>query len=354
MSCSQCTELSMFKNEGSITFYSRYPEVINAISPAIKTENIVAKDSTSTIVSYFSHQQLHDIFEVIGDIVTNQFGSKIDLYISIENSSDVGNSFFPPMLPFTEVFERVKHPKLLQVIKESYFTNHIQPIISVSDQEVIGYEFLLRSSREEFPFTPFELFKFAQVSGLQAMLDGNARKQAIKYSAETLQAGLLRFINFLPSSIYNPKHCLKSTFENIEKYRVDPNDLVFEVVETEEISNINHLKDIFKAYKNEGIKVALDDIGAGYSTIEVLKELRPNYAKIDRKLISYCDQSKEKQEALRSIIDVAREYNIKTLAEGIERKEELDLCRELHFDLAQGYYIGKPNAQPMLDLVELP
>ncbi|WP_456275738.1 EAL domain-containing protein [Bacillus sp. AK128] len=352
MSCSKCTELTLYKDIGYIVFYSRYPEIIRTVLSSVNQEEVVSSESTTFSLRYSSYEQLTETFMVLERVVLEQFQSKIDLFVSIE--ADEGRMDFPQMLPFTEVLERIKHPKLFHVVKESYFTNHIQPILSLSDENIVGYEFLLRSSKSDYPFSPFELFKFAQSAGLQAMLDGNARKQAIKYGADTLEAGMLRFINFLPSSIYNPKHCLQSTFENIAKYKVDPRDLVFEVVETEKIDDVSHLQSIFKAYKSEGISVALDDVGAGFSTIEVLKELLPNYAKIDRQLISFCDQSVEKQTELKRIIEVAKAYDIKTLAEGIERKEELELCKDLGYDFAQGYYIGKPGPHPISKLVELP
>ncbi|WP_246943964.1 EAL domain-containing protein [Bacillus pinisoli] len=352
MSCTQCTDVNMYENEGFIIMFSRFPEIIRAILPAIDPTNIRSSEATTCTVEYHSIEQLLQTFEAIHTIVEEQFGSKIELYTSIEDKQQQ-QARFPQMLPFAEIYSRVKQPKLFHVIKESYFTNHIQPIISLKDDKIVGYEFLLRSSHPEFPFTPYELFTFSQSAGLQAMLDGNARKQAIKYGSENLTKGMLRFINFLPSSIYNPKHCLQSTFENIEKYNVDPSDLVFEVVETEKIHDVSHLQAIFEAYKHEGINVALDDIGAGYSTIELLEELRPNYAKIDRELISFCDQSTDKLDRLKRIIEVAKAYDIKTLAEGIERREELELCRALGYDFAQGYYIGKPSPKP-LTLVELP
>ncbi|MFZ3589525.1 EAL domain-containing protein [Bacillus sp. DJP31] len=351
MTCSQCSELKSISNEGFITIFSKYPEIIRVVLEELNPQKLINNQSTSFTFEYFSLVQLELEMDAIQMIVDSKFELDVDLNVSHQNKENSSESF-PQMLQFSEMYNRIKHPDFIHVIKNSYFTNHIQPILSLKSDEIVGYEFLLRPSHPEHTFSPYQLFSFAQNAGLQAMLDANARKQAIKYSSEHLPTGMLRFINFLPSSIYDPRHCLKSTFENIEKYHVDPSDLVFEVVETERIVDIPHLQSIFKAYKNEGIKVALDDIGAGYATIDVLKQLQPNYAKIDRDLISDCDSSLEKQDQLKRILEVSKEYNIQTLAEGVERKEELEFCRSIGFDLAQGYYIAKPNALPINDEVE--
>nr|WP_239454203.1 EAL domain-containing protein [Bacillus suaedaesalsae] len=346
VSCSQCQPLQDFLQQGYVTVLSKYPEIINIIVSEAKLQQLTKQQSTSFTFQFISFQQLYSTLELIQHVLEEKLDIDADLYASIHEKPGEENPFYH-LLSFRELLERVKNPSLVEVIKNSYFTNHIQPIISLNDERVIAYEFLLRSSHEQYPFKPFELFSFAQKTGLQALLDANARKQAIQYSAENLSNGKLRFINFLPSSIYNPRHCLKSTFENIEKYKVNPADLVFEVVETEKIKDITHLQSIFQAYKKEGMKVALDDVGAGYATVEVLKELLPDYAKIDRAMISYCDQSEEKQVELQRIVEVAKEFNIQTLAEGIERKEELEFCKAIGMDLAQGYYIGKPGPKPL-------
>ena len=154
--------------------------------------------------------------------------------------------------------------------------------------------------------------------------------------------------NFLPSTIYNPDFCLQHTFKIVEKYKINPADLVFEVVETEKILDVDHLKKVLNQYKKEGMKVALDDVGSGFSTVDMLELLKPDYVKIDRSYISFCDQDENKQLFLKETNDRAKSLGIQTLAEGIERVEEFELCRSLGFDLAQGYLIGKPSLNPVV------
>ncbi|OLO40598.1 hypothetical protein BTR23_06330 [Alkalihalophilus pseudofirmus] len=289
----------------------------------------------------FYNFKFSEIYQALGDEVEGVLGS----WNSLKAESE--QFLFPTMVPFRELRERIHNRTYLTIINKRKFTRHIQPIIKLQNQTVYGYEFLLRQNDQDYPFFPGELFAFSQKTGLQSLLDSQARIASIVVGAKLLPQGQKRFINFLPSSIYDPNHCLKSTFKAVEKFGINPSDLVFEVVETERIVDLVHLKKIFRTYQQHGVHVALDDIGTGFSTIDVLAELNPNFAKIDRSLIDHCDIDQEKQRKIRSIIEIASEKGITLLAEGIERKEELLYCKDIGIDLAQGYYIGKPKASPV-------
>ncbi|WP_243735273.1 EAL domain-containing protein [Paenibacillus turpanensis] len=242
---------------------------------------------------------------------------------------------------------RLKHYDMMSHIQDGKFTSHLQPIVSFENQSIFGYEFVLRPLPGEVSFRPYELFYAAQEAGLHSFLDRQARISAIRVSAELLPHGIKRFINFLPSSIYNPNYCLSHTFQAVERYQVNPRDLVFEVVETEKITNIAHLQSIFDVYKKNGMQVALDDVGSGFSTLEVLRALQPDYVKIDRGIISFCDQDNQKQQKIKEILEIAESFGATVLAEGIERIEEWEFCKTAGIDLAQGYLLGKPEHAPL-------
>jgi EAL domain-containing protein (putative c-di-GMP-specific phosphodiesterase class I) len=240
---------------------------------------------------------------------------------------------------------RLKHADLVSIILEHQFSSHMQPIVDASEQ-IIGFEFLLRPAEQGRPFSAYELFEVARDTGLHSFLDRTARIAAIETSAVLLPHGVKRFVNFLPSSIYNPEYCLTHTFETIERLSLDPKDFVFEVVETEQIQHMSILQHIFEVYRSHGMSVALDDVGAGFSTIEVMNRLEPDFVKIDRSLVDHCDQDLTKQQQIIDIVEMSRQFGGRVLAEGIERIEEFDFCRSVGIDLAQGYYFGKPTAYP--------
>lgn len=113
------------------------------------------------------------------------------------------------------------------------------------------------------------------------------------------------------------------------------------MVENEKTADLNHLKNIFKAYKQSGMKGALDDLGTGFASIDVLKELQPDYVKFDRHSIDKCLQNEEKQLFIQTVKNILKDFGIKVLAEEIETKEEFKYCKSVGVDLSQGYYISK-------------
>lgn len=239
----------------------------------------------------------------------------------------------------------VQNHELLELITNQSFTTHFQPIIDLQNKdELFAYECLLRPQWQGKSVPPFKLFEFARETNLHNYLDQKARESSIvSASSKHVPKEVKLFINFLPSSIYNPEFCLQHTFKIVRENSILPSQLVFEVVESEQIHDIDHLESIFKTYKKSGMQVALDDVGAGYATLEVLEKLQPDFVKIDREYVSHCDSTLEKQLFLKSVVSVAAKLNIKVLAEGIERKEELEFCRTIGIHYGQGYLIGKPG-----------
>ncbi|WP_232819458.1 EAL domain-containing protein [Exiguobacterium sp. TNDT2] len=240
----------------------------------------------------------------------------------------------------SDLLEQIANRDTIELIQHGDFESHLQPIIHLDTGERFGYEALLRSQNN---VSPGELFRAANRFGLHSKLDQRARAEAVKATYHAVAPHEKTFINFLPSTIYNPDYCLQHTFEIIDQYGLGADRFIFEVVETEKVQDVAHLQHVFSTYKKRGMKVALDDVGAGFSTLDMLKRLEPDYVKIDRSYISFCDQDAEKRAFLKNVRQLTKSMNITILAEGIERLEEVDVCRELGFDLAQGYYFGKPS-----------
>lgn len=291
--------------------------------------------STFTEYEYSSYEELEDYLKKLTIDMKNS--QEIKAALSSERVKPIMLTSLPVL------FERVKNRDIVQVIQTGELIGHIQPIIDLQNNQLFAYESLLRTHGMN-PFPPGQLFQVAEKTGLLSLLDQRAREVAIQTRRKYIKKGVKSFINFLPSTIYNPEFCLQHTFHLVKRYGIDPTDLVFEVVETEKIEDVEHLQKVFITYKKQGMKVALDDVGSGFSTIEMLELLHPDYVKIDRSFIDHCDQDRHKQKFLREVQLVSKELNIQVLAEGIERIEELELCRDLGMNLAQGYFIGKPKA----------
>lgn len=352
MSCSGCSPIAPIQDQGWLLVQSTEPSITEKLQESSASLMIMQekKDSNSRLsFRYDSKEQLLESLSALQTAISEKEQELIKLRIT-ESERPQGTAELSDAVSFKQFFARMKHQNLVRIILDGQFTSHMQPIFDTATGKIFGYEFLLRASEYGPSFKPFELFSVAQQTGLHSFLDRSARILAIQTSAQHLPTGFKRFVNFLPSSIYNPNYCLTHTFEAIERFSLDPRDFVFEVVETEKIADIAHLQNIFAVYRQHGVKVALDDVGSGFSTLDVLSALKPDYVKIDRGLTDHCDEDVEKQRKIHEIIRLAGSFGGVVLAEGMERSEEWEYCKASGIQLAQGYLLGKPSPRPLPDM----
>lgn len=340
MSCYNCIAIEPIEDNGKIFIRPASPE-LNLIF--IENGYAVEKMENSCAIQYRDREAMLSLLKLLQGL---PLFIREKLKFCVKGESESGYQQY--WTPLDEFEERMKRYDVVNIILEKQFTSYMQPIVDHTET-IVAYEFLLRSSESGVPFQPNMLFETARSTGLHSFLDRAARISAIETSAVWLPKGVKRFVNFLPSSIYKPEFCLSHTFETIERLSLEPKDFVFEVVETERVDDVRHLQSIFDVYRRNGISVALDDVGAGYSTLEQMIRLKPDYVKIDRGLIDHCDESLEMQQKLTKITDIAHSFGAKVLAEGIERWEEFEFCRGIGMELAQGYLFGKPAERPPVD-----
>ncbi|MCJ8011985.1 EAL domain-containing protein [Paenibacillus sp. KQZ6P-2] len=344
MICSGCAPIQPVEDQGRVRFRPRH-HLIYAVfhEKQLATET----EADDIVVSYHTKDELlslmHSLYILPAEIVETT---------TISITGHGRDKSIGQWISLSQMKARMEHVNVVDIIQKGQFSSHMQPIVD-SSEEIVGFEFLLRPAPNGVMFQPYQLFEIARETGMHSFLDRAARISAIETSAEWLPRGVKRFINFLPSSIYNPEYCLSHTFKTIDRLHLDPKDFVFEVVETEKLDSMDHLLQIFKAYRDHGMKVALDDVGSGYSTMEVMSMLKPDYVKIDRSIIDCCDRDAVKKDKILNIIDRAEKFGGQVLAEGIERREEFEFCRSSGIHLAQGYLFGKPAERPPFNVLQV-
>lgn len=250
-----------------------------------------------------------------------------------------------PWKPVSEM-EEVFHMEWIDdVIKHERLSCHYQPIVD-AEENVFAYEMLARFQNEDGSMIfPNEIFPAAKSRGRLYALDRVCRMAAVRHAAVLKDEKA--FINFIPTSIYSPEFCLRSTTELANQLGVNPKQLVFEVVETEKVDDLDHLKKILAYYKEKGFEYALDDVGEGYSTIEMLMEMKPKYMKLDMQYVQGVALDEAKQQLAKRFLEKAHEAGSVPLAEGIETAEDFNWLKDCGYQLFQGYYFGKPSAQPL-------
>lgn len=236
---------------------------------------------------------------------------------------------------------------IMDVLEKESLVIHFHQIMDLRKNEVYGYECLVRGVHEDGSLIPPAiLFSQAKTTGLMFNLDRLAREFALKTAAK---AGIKNhlFINFVPTSIYNPEHCLQTTVGWVDKLGLSPRQIVFEVVETEKVEDHKHLTRILDYYRDIGFRIALDDVGAGYAGLLNLIQLGPDLMKIDREIISDIHKTPFKQSIFSALQNIAEENEITLLAEGIETDEELAWIKARGVALGQGWVFGKPGPVPV-------
>ena len=233
---------------------------------------------------------------------------------------------------------------LVDLLREKRLVTHLQPIVrTAAPGEVYGYECLMRGVAADGALvSPATMYAAASEADLQFQLDLAARLQAIRTVQEQgLSAHI--FINFMPASVYDPVFCLRSTVRAVAAAGLDPERIVFEAVESEDVRDSGHLLNVLGYYRRAGFRVALDDLGAGYASLNLLTKLRPDLVKLDMELIRGVDRDPFKATLAAKLLEAAREWGIATVAEGVETEGEWRWLRDHGADFVQGYLFARPG-----------
>ena len=267
--------------------------------------------------------------------------------VLVEKGERVGLGTLPRMQDLFTLLGSIRGTWLREMLREDRMAVHFQPIVPVlKPEEAFAYECLLRGVGEGGELIgPGTMFDAARDAGLLYNLDRAARMKAIHESARQGVEGNV-FINFNPTSVYDPVYCLRSTMQAVKESGLSPERIVFEVTESEEIKDGSHLKNILDFYRKGGFRVALDDIGSGYASLNLMAELRPDFVKLDIGLIKDVDHDPYKASIARKLIELAHELGVAVVAEGVETEEQWLWLVEHSADYAQGYLFARPASPP--------
>ncbi len=238
--------------------------------------------------------------------------------------------------------------ELDRLLRDNSLRSVYQPIVRLGDGRVFGYEALSRCPEGCLFNGPLELFKFAEQDNQAFALDRMAREKAIRH-CPPLGPQQKIFINVTMGIMNDPHFVSGQTVRWLTERGFHPGQVVFELTERNSIDDFDAAKKILAHYRSQGYEIAIDDAGAGYSSLQSIVELNPDYIKIDRSLVRNADGDDMKKNMLRTFVRFAKKMNIRTVAEGIERPEEMRLLRAMGFDFGQGYWIGRPSERPAIE-----
>ncbi|WP_066740402.1 EAL domain-containing protein [Cupriavidus sp. D384] len=228
-----------------------------------------------------------------------------------------------------------------------------QPIVTLASGEILGYEALIRGPAGSMHASPDALFRMAQETGTTIGLEMTAARTALASWAALDLSGKL-FLNFSPLTL---RHLLDHRGRAMAALlgldgaqgpgaRIAPSRVVIEVTEQTAVGDAASFAHVVGVLTELGVQYALDDFGTGHANLDRLAELTPQFIKIDKSLVRGIHASSRRLEVLRAILGLMHALGGRVIAEGIETAEELALVRDLGVAAGQGYFLGRPAANP--------
>jgi EAL domain-containing protein (putative c-di-GMP-specific phosphodiesterase class I) len=212
------------------------------------------------------------------------------------------------------------------------------PIYRLNDEKIVGYEMLSRG-----PAGPLEIpeifFRVSMENKVLTEVDLHCMQRCIE-SASTMDSELWFHVNLYPSTVAetSPEKLLGFFPKDVKNWK-----FCIEIVEDQQVSDMEKLASTTSKLKKAGVKLAIDDVGFGASTLESLIVLEPDILKIDRRYVSGVAGDTRRERYLLRLIKVARALGAELVAEGIETRADLELMLEVGVEYGQGYLWGPPS-----------
>lgn len=239
--------------------------------------------------------------------------------------------------------EAVLHElELRQILSRPAITSVYHPIVSLEGFEILGFEALARGPANTPYHWPEALFSFARQSKLSYQLDHQCKMAALA-GVRGKPKGALLFVNTLPSTLADETFTGEEASELLHRSGLTASDVVWELTERHAIGDYETFRTLMGRYLEMGYRVAIDDVGTGFSSIQTITHVRPLYLKVDISLVKDVDQHLLKQELISSLLILGRNIGAQVIAEGVSTTRELDALRELGVVFGQGFLFGHPS-----------
>ncbi|MGA7595139.1 MAG: GGDEF domain-containing protein [Gallionella sp.] len=236
--------------------------------------------------------------------------------------------------------------KSLQVILgQRELSALFQPIVDFSSGTILGFEGLIRGPADSPLHSPANLFAAARQQGLFFEIEMLCRQTVMESFASQDLPGLL-FLNVSPDVLTHPGFKREQTLACLGNIGIDPERVIIEVTENQPTFDFAAMRTALLHYRSMGFKIALDDLGEGFSSLRLWSELRPEFVKVDMHFVQGVNTDPLKQQFLKSIQSIALSSGTRVIAEGIETAAEFRTVRGIGIAVGQGYFIARPSRIP--------
>lgn len=246
----------------------------------------------------------------------------------------------------TQVKKRLKmENQMRQALKKEQFLIHFQPLVDLNSGQMVGVESLVRWDHPtQGILSPHDFIPLAEENGIIIKLGQWVLEKSCLETLEWRRQGIKSIytsINISTQQFFR-RDFLDTVTHILEKTGLNTSYLSFQLSESGMTKNQDEIIRVMNALREFGIKLAIDDFGIGYSSLQFLKRFPVEILKIDRSFIQELSSDPDNRAIIRSIISLAKNLGFKVLGEGVETKEQLDFLIENGCDLMQGFYFSPP------------
>ena len=272
----------------------------------------------------------------------------ITMFAAMSAKEYLSDTLAPPIFhPLSDATPKDGAASLHEILLQRNLTALFQPILDLKNGEFIGFEGLIRGPANSPLHSPISLFSAAQQYGFSLEVEMLCRQITLETFAQLNLPSCL-FLNVSPETLLHPSFKNGQTLEYMAQLGIAPERVVIEITENQPTYDFAAMHNALLHYRAMGFKIAIDDLGAGFSSLRLWSELHPEFVKIDMHFVQGVDTDPIKLQFLKSIQHIAESCGTRVIAEGIETEAELIAVRDLGIALGQGYFIARPSPTPPL------
>ena len=223
-----------------------------------------------------------------------------------------------------------------EALEAGQFYSAFQPLVDLKSRRTFGFESLVRSTSPDFP-SAFSVIEAAVGQGMMGELGRALRRDAVNRCPNYPLFINLHPIEFDQGWLIRPD----------DATALHTHEVYLEITESVPLTHFRHCHSVLREMRAKGLKLAVDDLGAGYSNLKYISDLSPEVVKLDRMLISNLASDERLKVLVSAIVQLCIKLGARVVAEGIETRDELRACMEAGAHYGQGFYLGKPHRDPL-------
>jgi len=234
---------------------------------------------------------------------------------------------------------------LADLLRSGDFYTKFQPIADLETGRAVGYEGLLRARAESASRPSAEMFPAARALRLERPFEALSWLCVVE-AAGRLSAGTRLFLNVNPRLLAEKPDELETLWRALDDAGVAASRVVLDLVEVESVENLEGLARAVAEAREHDVVVALDDMTSPYKAIKLCESFRPEWAKVDWEITRGVARDPRRRAILRFFGRLSKHFSFGLIAEGVENREDLEVCADAGVVAAQGYFVGRPAPDP--------